>query len=73
MAMNLDVTCIAVNSRVRSPVAAAPKRSWSCRTCLEAALDGLDLGTALHVPGERDEVGAWWFFVGHFRIFKSVQ
>jgi hypothetical protein len=33
-AMNLDVVVIAVSNRVRSPVAAAPRRSWSLRTCL---------------------------------------
>ena len=33
-AMNLDVVVIAVSRRVRSPVAAAPRRNCSLRTCL---------------------------------------
>lgn len=33
-AMNLDVVVIAVSKRVRSPVAAAPRRNCSLRTCL---------------------------------------
>ena len=33
-AMNFDVVVIAVSRRVRSPVAAAPRRNCSLRTCL---------------------------------------
>lgn len=36
VAMNLDVTWMAVSSSVRSPVASAPSRSWSCKTCLQS-------------------------------------
>ena len=34
VAMNLDVTWMAVSSKARSPVASAPRRIWSCSTCL---------------------------------------
>lgn len=34
VAMNLHVVWIAVRRSVRSPVAAAPRRNWSLRTCL---------------------------------------
>ncbi len=34
VAMNLDVVWMAVKSRVRSPVAAAPRLNWSERTWL---------------------------------------
>lgn len=37
VAMNLLVTWIAMSKRVRSPVAAAPSRSWSSITCLRGA------------------------------------
>jgi hypothetical protein len=37
VAMNLDVVVIAVSRRVRSPVAVAPRRNWSLRTCLRGA------------------------------------
>lgn len=35
VAMNLDVSSIALRSNVRSPVAAGPRRSWSLRIWLE--------------------------------------
>lgn len=58
VAMNLEVTWMAVRSKVRSPVAAWPRRSWSCRTCLGEDEMRLSLGRAcLSVPGQRDEVG----------------
>ena len=39
VAINLDVVVIAVSRRVRSPVAIAPRRNWSLRTCLRWAYD----------------------------------
>ena len=36
VAMNFDVVVMAVRRRVRSPVAAAPRRYWSFRTCLRS-------------------------------------
>lgn len=58
----MDVTWIAVNNNVRSPVAAEPNRNCSLRTCLQTRgivrhMQQSSLGI-VNIPGQGNDIGA---------------